>query len=95
MEGLRAGVAEVNITPPVGITLCGFSARKGPSASVHDDLYARALVLDDGRTRLGVVTADVISFAPDLVDRIRTLVAEQERAHGVPPGAREAVAAER
>jgi hypothetical protein len=77
MEGIRAGVAEVNITPPVGATLCGFAARKGPSESVHDDLYARALALDDGKTRLGIVTADVISFAPDLVDRIRALALEQ------------------
>lgn len=76
MEGIRAGVAEVNITPPVGLSLCGFGARKGPSESVHDDLCARALVLDDGETRIGIVTADVISFAPDLVERIRALALE-------------------
>lgn len=81
MEGIRAGVAEVNITPPVGASLCGFSARKGPSETVHDDLYARALVLEDGDTRLGIVTADIISFAPDLVERIRALVA---RGAGIP-----------
>jgi hypothetical protein len=73
MEGIRAGVAEVNITPPVGLSLCGFAARKGPSEVIHDDLYARALVLDDGETRIGIVTADIISFAPDLVERIRGL----------------------
>lgn len=76
MGDFKAGVAEVNITPPVGISLCGFGARKGPSEAVHDDLFARALVLDDGQMRLAMVTADVISFAPDLVDRIRDLVAK-------------------
>ncbi|MSS70898.1 MAG: hypothetical protein EXS64_05350 [Candidatus Latescibacteria bacterium] len=77
MEGIRVGVAEVNITPPVGLSLCGFGARKGPSEFIHDDLYARALVLDDGETRIGIVTADIISFAPDLVERIRALALEK------------------
>lgn len=81
VEDLKGGVAEVNITPPVGISLGGFGGRKGPAQSVHDDLYARALVLDNGEVRLGIVTADVISFAPDLVDRIRRLVSD---AAGIP-----------
>ena len=81
MGELKAGVAEVNITPPIGISLCGFGNRKGPAEAVDDDLFARALVLDDGRTRLAIVTSDLISLAPDLVHRIRGLV---ERAADVP-----------
>ena len=81
MGELKGGVAEVNITPPIGNSLCGFGNRKGPAESVYDDLFARALVLDDGRTRLAIVTSDLISFAPDLVRRIRDLV---ERVAGVP-----------
>lgn len=81
MGELKAGVAEVNITPPIGISLCGFGNRKGPAETVEDDLFARALVFDDGRTRLAIVTSDLISFAPDLVHRIRGLV---ERATDVP-----------
>ena len=73
---IKAGVSEVNITPPVGISMCGFAGRKGPSESVHDELFARALVLDNGETQVAIVGADVISFAPDLVARIRKLVAE-------------------
>ena len=82
MKGeLKAGVAEVNITPPIGISLCGFGNRKGPAETVYDDLFARALVLDDDQTRLAIVTSDLIGFAPDLVERIRNLV---ERAAGIP-----------
>ncbi|MDE3000689.1 MAG: hypothetical protein OXU79_16575 [Gemmatimonadota bacterium] len=81
MVELKAGVAEVNITPPIGISLCGFGNRKGPADTVYDDLFARALVLDDGRTRLAIVTSDLISFAPDVVQRLRDLV---ERVAGVP-----------
>ena len=77
---MRAAIAEVNITPPVGVSMCGFAARKGPSDGIHDELFARALVLDNGETQVAIVGADVIGFAPDLVDRIRGLV---ERAVGI------------
>lgn len=68
---LRAGVACANITPPVGAWLDGYDARKEPSQGVHDDLYAQALVLDDGQTRLALVAADVISLGADFVAALR------------------------
>ena len=67
---MKAAITEVNITPPVGISMCGFAARKGPSEAINDELFARALVLDNGETQVAIVGADVISFAPDLVNRI-------------------------
>ena len=81
-DELKAGVAEVNVTPPIGMSLCGFGNRAGPAETVYDDLFARALVLDDGRTRLAIVTSDLISFAPDLVQRIRILVGRGARVPG-------------
>ncbi len=73
-DGLLAGAATRIVTPQRPAYLAGLHSPR-LSDGVHDDLYARALVLDNGETRLGIVTADVISFAPDLVDRIRGLVA--------------------
>ena len=53
---LKAAVARANITPPVGIQLCGFAGR-GPSVGFGDDLCATALVLSDGRAAaVGVST---------------------------------------
>jgi len=66
-----AGVHEVEITPPLGTELSGYSARPGPAAGVHDALYARALVLDDGQARVGLVTCDLIGFDRELVGAIR------------------------
>ena len=43
---LSAGAARTTITPPVGTPAIGTIQR---STGVHDDLFARALVLDDGR----------------------------------------------
>ncbi|MEI6501468.1 MAG: hypothetical protein WCP21_10655, partial [Armatimonadota bacterium] len=49
---LLAGTATVDLTPPVGTPLAGFAARDHGSEGIHDPLHAKALVLDDGSTRL-------------------------------------------
>ncbi len=79
---LRAGAAEVVITPPVGTLLEGYGARTEPSIGVHDDLTAQALVLDDGRTRVGLLTCDLIGVDRHLTARVRQ---EVER-RGLLPG---------
>ncbi|HKJ69176.1 MAG TPA: hypothetical protein VKA68_14555, partial [bacterium] len=38
-----------------------------PARGIHDDLWARALVIDDERTRIGLVVLDVIGFGHDYV----------------------------
>src|SRR5437868_2784916 len=49
-DGLRAGAAVAEITPPVGLPLWGYAARHdAPSVGVRDPLFARCVVLDDGR----------------------------------------------
>ena len=57
---MRAGIAKANITPPVGVDLTGYVGRQGPSTKVHDELFATALVLDDGATRVGIVSVDIV-----------------------------------
>ena len=74
---LQAAAAQVEITPPLGTELCGYSTRPGPAAGVHDPLFARALVLDDGITRAGLVTSDLIGFDQALVEGIRAGVEQQ------------------
>ena len=79
---LTAGAAEVVITPPVGTLLDGYGGREGGAVGVHDDLHARAVVIDDGDTRAAIVGCDLIG-----VDR-RLVAAARERASaatGIPP----------
>ncbi|MFO7323099.1 MAG: hypothetical protein DIU68_015335 [Chloroflexota bacterium] len=72
---LQAGVSEVCITPPVGVELAGYGPRlKRYSTDVHDQLAAQALVLDDGQTRIALVTCDVIALSPELVAQVRQAV---------------------
>jgi neutral ceramidase len=79
---LRAGVASANITPPVGTWLCGFAGRPTPATGVHDELLAKALVLDDGKTTLAIVTSDLIGLGYDMVREIREMIHGQT---GIPP----------
>lgn len=75
--GLKAGVAKADITPPVGVPQEGFSARTDVSQGVHDPLFAKALVLDDGATRMALVACDLIGLSRDAVARVRGLVEQR------------------
>lgn len=55
---LKGGCAKVNITPPLGIPLIGSYGK--PSDDILDELYAKALVLDDGNNTLVIVSCDLL-----------------------------------
>ncbi|MBI4569256.1 MAG: neutral/alkaline non-lysosomal ceramidase N-terminal domain-containing protein [Planctomycetes bacterium] len=60
---LLAGFARVDITPPAGVPLGGYSSRFGSvSKGANGNLYARAMVLDNGKRRVAVVTSDLIGI---------------------------------
>lgn len=73
-DKLQAGVAAVNITPPVGNYLQGYTRGK-PSLGIHRDIYAKALVFDDGSTKAAVVTTDLIGLEQSHVRAMREEVA--------------------
>ena len=77
MNRLLVGATKVNITPPIGIRLAGYGARTQPSCGVHDDLWAQALVLDDGERQVAVVTVDILHLPRDMVSEVRSSL-EQE-----------------
>ena len=72
---LKAGVASVNITPPVGCYLQGYTRGK-PSVGIHDDLYAKAIVFDDSRTKAAIVTTDLIGFEYASITAIREYIGQ-------------------
>ncbi len=71
---VRGGSAKVNITPPVGVWLSGYGARDRPSDDIQDDLYARALVLDDGTNAVALVAVDLLWVPLPMTNEIRDLV---------------------
>ena len=75
---VRAGFAKVDITPEVGVELCGF----GPylnrrSIAVRDQLWARAMAVEAGGERAVIVSCDLAGTARWVVERARALVTAQ------------------
>ncbi|HMX27139.1 MAG TPA: hypothetical protein PKC13_16175, partial [Blastocatellia bacterium] len=56
---LRAGASRVDITPPPGVEMWGYFDRSGPATATLDPLFARVLVLDDGRQTIALITLDL------------------------------------
>ncbi len=66
------GMAAVNITPRIGCKMGGMGMVR--AESIHDDLYARAMVLGDGQARIAVLSADLVALGKEDIDRIKALI---------------------
>ena len=77
---LRAGAAQIAITPPNGIGLAGYYFERGADGT-NDDLFAKSLVLNDGNTRIALVTLDLISTTRPMVEAARRQI---EKTTGIP-----------
>ena len=74
---LFAGVCETNITPPIETQMTGYGWVPQTCLAIHDELYARALVIDDGFTRVVLMTADLLGLPEAMVKTIRRSVAAE------------------
>ena len=80
-DGLQAGAATSNITPEIGQEIIGGFVPY-PSKHIHDELHARCLVLDDGKTKLALVVCDLLGIHRIVSTEARRLIHESI---GVPP----------
>ena len=76
MGALMAGCSKVKITPPLGTPMGGNVRDKG-SQGVHDDIYAKALVLGDGEKEVVLVSCALIAVTKAMVEDIRQIVAKK------------------
>jgi hypothetical protein len=74
---MKAGAAKVVITPPVGCDLAGYIGRLGRSRGVHDDLYARALVVQNEDTAVALISVDLIGLDAGTVHLVRQAVQKE------------------
>lgn len=79
---LLIGAAAETITPEIGCQMAGFDARKGVALGIHDDLHARAMVLDDGKTKVALISVELLGIAGPFAKRVRE---EIENRTGIPP----------
>lgn len=77
---LRAGAAMERITPSAGVPMAGYYHERAASG-VHDDLYARAIVLQSADTTAALVSLDLIGTLRPFVNEARRQV---EKATGIP-----------
>ncbi len=64
---LKAGAAQVVITPEKNMWMAGYAARKKPAEGKVHELFAKALALEDAAgKRLVIVTTDLIGILPAL-----------------------------
>lgn len=74
----RASCVKVNITPEKNQWLLGYGPRQ--SVGVHDNLYHRIVVLDDGRMQFFLISTDLALVSPSLYDGVSK---ELERDMGI------------
>jgi hypothetical protein len=58
------------------VWIAGFGNSRAANG-IHDDLWARTMVIDDGKTRLAIVALDAIGFMNDCVIDVRELISEE------------------
>jgi len=77
---LKAGFSKIDITPDIGCYLQGhFDVRI--AKKIHDRLFAKAAVFDDGKNKICVVSCDLIGVEKKEVKLARELI---EKETGIP-----------
>lgn len=72
---MKAGFAKVCINPPYGAPIVGYYEARY-TKGILDDLYARALAFDDGKTKAVVIALDLCTLAQKYYDAFKAAVCE-------------------
>ena len=72
---ILVGAASRSVTPAASVWIAG-DAPGRRSTGVHDDLFVKAVLFDDGKTPVAVLTVDCIGLHYPDVQRIRAAVAK-------------------
>ena len=74
---IRAGWSKTNITPPYTTPTGGYGVRRGKHWHVvSDSIFARAIVLDNGSTRVAVVGLDLLITPPTVTEALKKRLPE-------------------
>ncbi|MDC0713440.1 hypothetical protein POL68_33560 [Stigmatella sp. ncwal1] len=73
---LRAGAAKVPLHPPFPAVVAGYPPPRPEAAQANPPVHARALVVQAGEARVGLVSLELMSVTEPLVRQIRERVAD-------------------
>lgn len=63
--GFTIGFSKVNLTPRKPLSTAGYGKRLGKLyKTVHDSIYVRSMVIDNGTQRVAIVSADLLIIPP-------------------------------
>ena len=74
-QNFKASVVKVDITPDTPQMLLGYQARK--STSVHDKIYHKVVVMDDGKTQFILISTDICIISPSQYDKLTARLQSQ------------------
>ena len=73
---LRAGAANVDTSPPLGVDMVGYLRRWAPAQGYGEPLEAQVIVVDDGAQRVVVTAVDLLGTPGEYGHRVRQAVAQ-------------------
>lgn len=76
----KAGFASIKITPEIPVPMAGYDSRKKPFEKVEQDIYAKALALEDreGRRAL-LITTDLIGLSRAIAEPVCERIQEKAK----------------
>jgi neutral ceramidase len=75
-QELRAGAAQVIITPPTGAPMAGYYTNR-VAAGTHDDLYVKAIVFEKDGVKVALVACDLVSLPRELSEQARRIIQQK------------------
>lgn len=76
-EGLWAGAAKVKITPEVPIPMSGYGGREDPFKGVHDDIFARVVVVSDGKKKAAIISTELVGISHSFWEECTGLISKE------------------
>ena len=73
---MKAGTGKTDITPPLGTPMAGYFYER-LATNVHDPLYAKALVLENGEQKMVLVTVDNVAISSECTANARAKIREE------------------
>jgi Neutral/alkaline non-lysosomal ceramidase, N-terminal len=68
----QAGASRKTIVPPIPSYMGGFFDRKEKFKGVHDEVFVRAIYMENGKNRMILISSDLTAIAGELTIKIRS-----------------------
>lgn len=70
-QAFTTGFAKVNLTPAGPTSMGGYGKRRGKLfTSIRDSIYVRAMVVNNGKQKVAIVSADLLLIPPAVIENL-------------------------